>query len=131
MKDKQYQLTQKYLDDVYHVIYNDLPSTLLYPVSETVDRFNEDILKEILLPKEKWCRIESDSNTLAITSFGRMINTHTIRQLKPSITPNNVLFYIDGKSVKSSDVFEQQGWKHDMVQIKKYFDDNKWRYTRP
>jgi len=122
-------MTAEEYETAEHIIYNDLSTDGLYPVSKTVDRFNQDVAEKIVKKGEKWERLDSNAGSLIITSFGRLINTYTIKQLKPSITKNNVLIYVDGGSVRSSDLFKRFGWKHDMEEIKKKYREMGWRHN--
>ena len=122
-------MTAEEYETAEHIIYNDLSTDGLYPISKTVDRFNQSVAEKIVKEGEKWERIESNTGALIITTFGRLINTHTVKQLKPSITKNNVLIYVDGGSIRSSDLFKMFGWEHDIEEITKRYIDMGWRHN--
>lgn len=121
-------ITDEEYEQAEHSIYNDIPTHVLYPVSESLDEFREDVAREICLPGEKYVQFTTvEGNTyMAYTSYGRLINTKSIRVLKPSITRLNVLHYIGKNRIRSTDMFEANGWKHDIKEIVKKYREMKW-----
>ena len=111
-----------------HTIYNDLPTSVLYPVSKTVSYFDQSVVEKIILPGEEYAKITLDGyDHIVVTSFGRWINTKTIRQLKPSRTSNLFLCYISGTPYKSTEEFKRCGWEHNIQEIGDRYVEKGWR----
>ena len=128
---KRSYLTDEFYEKAQHIIYNDLPTVDLYDVSGPVDDFREDVVKQIVLPKEKWKQITTvDGRThLAYTSYARLINTQTIRILSCSITRLNILHCFNSNNLRSTDLFEEFGWEHDIEKLQKRYKQKGWKYS--
>ena len=110
-----------------HIIYNDLSTDVLYPISKTVVYFNQEVVERIVEQGERWCKLETKcGKMLAYTSYGRLINTKTIRVLKPNITRLNVLHYFSANRIKSIEVFKEQGWEHNILELADRYHEKGW-----
>lgn len=129
LTDEDYELAE-------HIIYNDLPLSTLYPVSKTVAYFNQEVVERIVEKGEKWVKVPTiTGGIVAYTSYGRLINTKTVKILSPSISRKNILHYFSGNRFKSLDLFQLQGWEHNIEELAGRYIDRGWKcvynhYTR-
>ena len=128
---KRDRVTDDFYQQAEHIIYNDLPTDVLYHVSKTMDYFREEIVQQIILPKEKWVRVytKDGRGDCAYTSYGRLINTKTVHILSPSITRINILHTFSGNGFRSSDIFKQNGWEHNIEELVQRYADKGWKVT--
>ena len=128
---KRQIVTDEFYQQAEHIIYNDLSTDDLYPISKSLDYFNEDVVRNVILPHEKWVKVYAPDGEKAIayTSFGRVINTKTVKLLKATATRNNLLHTIQEHTFKSSEIFKQQGWDHDIQDLVKRYVDNRWKIS--
>lgn len=120
--------TDEDFEQAEYLIYNDIPTHVMYPVSEFMDEFREDVAREICIPGEEFIQIKlEDGRTFfAYTSYGRVINTKYIRTLKPSLTKKNILHYFQTVKLKSTDIFEQAGWDHNIDELVQRYKEKGW-----
>lgn len=120
----------KYLseEEIYELerrIYNDI--TVYDGDDDADDWFNEEVAKELMKEGEKYIQWKEHPHYI-VTSFGRFINTRTIKITKPIFTTGGVFYYPFGTRVIVEDIFKQAGWKFDLMKVIKTFIDRKWQY---
>lgn len=116
--------------DAEHIIYNDLPSSLLFPISSTGYKFNQSVAEGLMEKGEEYIQLKGNGHFI-LTSYGRFINTHTVKQLKPAASSKSFLLYVDKECIKSSTVFETMGWEHNMDKMIERYKERGWKYLRP
>lgn len=121
-------VTDDYIEKVEHYIYNNLPLSDLEDVSDTLDSFNKEVVKEIVKEGEQWVQLPEFEHVI-LTNTGRFINTHKIRQYSVRFSPNTMHMYINSKKIKAEELFEEQGWEFDIKKIKAQYIKNNWAYN--
>ncbi len=118
--------------EVEALIYNDLSldSIFEHVLSDgTVKEFNEEFIKQILLPGEKYIQV-IPGDVFAYTSYARLINTHTKRLIRPTITEANILVYNRKDRYNAKEIFDQQGWEFDLDKLTQRYIDNDWKCSK-
>jgi len=119
MPKKRDYITQGYIEQVEHYVYNDLPILEFIEKNnkEYDNRYNivfdKKFTDSILLPGEKYGKIPEADHCI-VTSFGRVFNTSKAKPLKVTVTNSTIYAYV-GKAaiVGFIEFFEQQGWDFD------------------
>jgi len=129
MEKKNY-LTQSEIDLLSHKIYNDILLSEDADVQEIYStKFNKEVAEQLLLPEEEYVQLEGEVEHYIITSYGRLINTLYIRQIKTLFSGIHNIYYLNGTiMLKVSLEFEKNGWDYDREKIRKHFVDNKWSW---
>lgn len=126
---RTYTLTN---DDYYNAeiaIYNDLPTTLLYRVPENRSKPSTKNFTKHLLEGEKWEFLKGeDRDHIAITSYARVFNSKTSRQLQVRFTNIHVLSYFNQIRIQSANEFEARGWEHNLLEIYDRYVENDWSF---
>ena len=129
-----------YLDSeaVWEYIETGKDVDTLYPEEFNLDKNLQEYIKSAedieLLPGETFhCYDGNDIMFLnyGITSFGRMFNLKHKRPLIPycSKVQSYFAYSLRNNIVKTNVEFKKLGWKHDLNEIIKHFDDNNWKVT--
>jgi len=124
---RRHYLTESEYETAEHRIYNDLPVFMAEDLSEIRSKFNEENIKELLLPEEQYTQIK-EKDELVITSYGRVINTYTKSVIKPNITANTIHYPLNHLHLNCRRDFKANGWKYKHGEIVKRYIDNNWRY---
>jgi len=129
-KRKQY-ITDEEIAAIEHAIFNNLPSPLLQGLSEGDSNFDERWLKRALEKGEKYARltykyINGDYEHVAVTSYGRTINTKSKRLIKPVITVHQLLVRVAQQKVPFEQIFEDNGWENDINVLRKRYIKKGW-----
>lgn len=120
---KNNYVTEKYIDEVEHYLYNGLDIKELY--KEDDDKLLEPF-KELLLPEEQIVMFMED---YAITSLCRIFNTKLKRIVQLNFYRDKSLnVSLRGKRVDLESVFEDNGWQYDVKEIQSQYKKNKWKY---
>lgn len=120
---KNNYVTEKYIDEVEHYLYNGLDIKELY--KEDDDKLLEPF-KELLLPEEQIVMFMED---YAITSLCRIFNTKLKRIVQLNFYRDKSLnVSLRGKRVDLESVFEDNGWTYDIKEIQSQYIKNKWKY---
>ena len=129
MEKKNY-LTQSEIDLLSHKIYNDILLSEDADVQEIYStKFNKEVAEQLILPEEEYVQLEGEVEHYIITSYGRLINTLYIRQIKTLFSGIHNIYYLNGTiMLKVSLEFEKNGWDYDREKIRKHFVDNKWSW---
>jgi hypothetical protein len=121
-------LTQEQYEEAEHVIYNDLPSTILYPSTKVRSKFNQSVVDKILLPGEEYVKLKGEDDHMIYTSYARLINTNSIRVLKATFTHQNVLTWFRADVIRSIDMFKVNGWEHNVTELQERYIEKGWKY---
>ncbi len=127
---KEY-LTQDEIDLLTNKIYNDILSVDDKDVAEIYkSKFKKEVIDKFLLEGEEYVQLEGDQEHYVLTSYGRLINTHHIKQIKTLFSSIHNIYYLNGTiMVKVSLAFKDNGWKYDREGIRKRFVDNDWSWS--
>ena len=127
---KEY-LTQDEIDLLTNKIYNDILSVDDKDVAEIYkSKFRKDVLDKFLLEGEEYVQLEGEQEHYVLTSYGRLINTYHIKQIKTLFSSIHNIYYLNSTiMMKVSVEFEKNGWKYDREDIRKRFVDNDWNWS--
>jgi hypothetical protein len=122
-----------YSDEDYvtaeYVLYNDLDTSLLPGVPEDDICVDFKMVEQVLTKEEKWIDLEQYKGAgYILTNKGRVINTRRFNILRPTITASGVHLYVYQDKLPIKDIFKKEGWRWDVKEIKKHYDDNGWYY---
>jgi len=107
-------LTNDEIFEIECALYNNLPTPLDNFIAEDTIDEDDQWLQETLLEGEEYTLIEN----YMLTSYGRWINTHTKRQLRPIFTTYEIFCYLTYDNRLRMEVeFEKLGWKWDFREI--------------
>ena len=120
---KIYTTNEEY-DRAEYEIYNDLPLSLASNSSFKDKDLDEGYVKEVLIEGEQWISIQ-DKPHMVLTSYSRMLNTHSKRIIKPAISSLTVYWTVYDLSIRGSKEFPKYGWKYNhKEQLQRYLDLN-------
>ena len=123
-------LKQSEIEEIEHILYNDLPLLDHYNVSSPVVDFDEDSFKKVLKKGEKWAWcIDPLFDEIIITSFGRVFNMVTTKQLSIRINAFNIHSWRDRNRVPVRETFELNNWDYDCVKILSLYKKYNWLHT--
>ena len=113
-------------------IYNDLPQTLVYSLPEGTKKKRTESFKKHLLKGEKYIRLDYDEelSDAVITSYGRVFNTITGKQLKPLIFRQNLTVYFRGERLQLPKLFKKYGWECNLKDIYARYIDYGWTISK-
>lgn len=120
-------VTNDYIEKVEHYLYNNLPLSDLEDVSNPVEEFNPEVVKEVLKKGERWVQLKDHPHVI-VTDKGRLINTYKIRQYHVRFTPNTLIITISSEKVEVQDIFEEQGWEWNLDKIKRDYSKYNWNF---
>lgn len=117
-------LTEQELYDIEVAIYNDDNKALFKSLPEGIEDANDKgIVKE--LAKGQQYYIIPQSNIM-LRQDGRLFNVKFIRAIKPMWTPNEFLVNIQGRQIRYSDIYSQQGWDFNHKKISRLYYNERW-----
>ena len=123
-------LKQSEIEEIEHILYNDLSLLDHYNVSRPVVHFDEDSFKKVLKKGEKWAWcIDPLFDEIIITSFGRVFNMVTTKQLSIRINAFNIHSWRDRNRIPVRETFELNNWDYDCVKILSLYKKYKWLHT--
>ena len=128
MKRTRY-VSDGYVERITNLIYNDRPIQPYIDEVNPPDKFNKEVVDKILLRGERYAQLDADRSHIVLTSFGRIINTHLIRQLCPLISVKGMHIYCMDRNVQIKKIFKEQEWVFDIDVIKKRYIKYKWRWN--
>ena len=128
-KRSQY-VTQGYLDEIEHYIYNDIPLKNLYKRYDVSIKFDEQAIKEMLLPQEQYVQLEGNIDFCCVTNYGRVLNSHKKSQYSVKFGVLNCHLYVAGEKILFDDIFKQQGWDYNIPELYNRYIKNGWKYTK-
>ena len=121
---KKIYITNDEYERAEYEIYNDIPLSLASNFSAKDKTLDEGYVKEVLIEGEEWISIE-EKPYMVLTSYSRMINTHTKRIIKPAISTLTIYWTVSELSIRSSKEFPKYGWKYNhKEQLQRYLDLN-------
>jgi len=123
-------VNEGYVQDIENYIYNDIPVLSHQYYSDSQDKRNLELIKPLIRPNEEFVQLKDNLDSLIVTSFGRIINIETVRQLKLMLYKGSINLYKSGEKVKIKEVFEENGWEYDVKKILKIYDKHGWGYNR-
>ena len=123
-----------YTDEDYfqaeYVIYNNLSHTLLPNVPETLDTLDEEFVKQVVYPGEKYVELtELGLEGYCLTSFGRVLNTVGKKQLTVRFSTQRVYMYVRTEFIDIPQIFEDNGWTFNLIQILHTYRKYKWKHS--
>ena len=130
---RQIYYRQGTVDQLTSMIYNDAPIEKIVKASETrmikVKQVNEEVANKLMIEGEKWCQLNEPVQSLVFTSYGRIINTHTVKQLKLGMSNHNIFWFANGAHINLRQLFESIGWEFDIDTIYGHYVNNEWRHN--
>lgn len=118
-----------YVQDIENYIYNDIP-ILKHPYyKNTGKNHNEDYIKSILKPKEKYVYLDDNLDHIVLTSFCRVINAETLHQLALRVYKQNTRMIIKGQKVDIYEIFEHNCWDYDFHKIREIYSKYGWKLS--
>lgn len=124
---KRDYVTQNYIDNIYHYVYNDLDLKEIYTEDEPV--ICDDVMDELVKPGEEYASINSLDNVV-ITSLGRVINLSRALQYSVLISPVEVHLYVRQQRISFPKLFEANGWDYDFKKIRNNYTKYNWKYAK-
>lgn len=91
----------------------------------------EKVLNKMILEGEQYQLLESKCEGYAVTSFGRVINAKHINQVLVYISKRNVKTSVRNVKIDFATEFMKYGWSFNINDIKRAYDENKWKYRQP
>ena len=121
----------KYIsDDEYYelekLIYNDKPLNKYYKKHE--DKYDDSWLQQVLKEDEVFKYIENHDNYV-LTTYGRVFNIKTMRQVKPSLCVNSFTINLRECAVNFKKEFINNGWIYSPSFIKEQYNKHGWKIT--
>ena len=119
-------------EDAWTCLENGKPIDSLYPdhfKSETRDSQYHDYMKTILLPGEEYVLLDGEFYDYALTSFGRVVNCIFGTQFGTYFKKNDVALFMRSGRIHLSKIFEEQGWKFDILELINNHHLYKWNYS--
>lgn len=106
---------------------------ILYP-----EHFNTDknkakytkIMNKLVMEGEQYNLLSGICEGYAVTSFGRVINTKKVNQVKVYFKTNDVIAHIRSTKIYLSTEFANNGWSFNINTIKHIYNENKWEYKQ-
>lgn len=122
-------LDQGYVEEIENYIYNDIP-ILKHPYYKDAGKnLNEQYIKSILKPGEKYVYLRDNADHMVVTSMGRIINSKTCKQLILRLYKETVRMFVNMQQIKLDDIFEEQGWEYNFQKIFKSYSKYGWKYS--
>jgi len=120
-------ISDGYIKDIEHYLYNDLPIDKFYE-DTTISKFNQRVIEGLLKKGEKYTRLKHERDHIVLTSYGRCINTYLVKQFAMRISAHTFHLYVTGKKINVPEMFKEEDWEYDFDQIKKNYNKYKWKY---
>ena len=120
-------ITDDYIKDVEHYIHNDLPLDKFYK-DTSIEKFNQKVADHLMKKGEKYVRLPYEREHIIITSYGRAINTHLVKQFSMRISAMTFHLYVTGLKINFPKIFKEQGWPYDFDKLKKNYIKYKWHH---
>ena len=122
----------KYIsDDEYFelekLIYNDKPLTKYY--NKYQEEFDDTWLQQVLKEDEVYKYLESPVDNYAITTYGRVFNIKTMRQVKPSLHVNTFTVSLKDCSINFKREFIKNNWIYSPSFIKEQYKKYGWKVS--
>ena len=129
-KREQY-ITDGYIEQANHYLYNDLPILDLYKDVYKNFTFNKKKFESMLLKGEKYVRLKYEFEHIAITDRGRIFNLKKYSQFIIKFSQSTIVMYVQGTRIDLAEVFEEQGWDYDVRKIYKDYIKHNWKMQVP
>ena len=124
---KNKYVTDEYVKQVEHHLYNNLGLPDDPYVSPPRSTFNQEVVDKLILKGEKYTRLKEHDHVVA-TDKGRFINTGNPRQYTMRFSSTSLHIYVTDDKIDVVKLFEQEGWDYDVKKIKKNYIKNNWKY---
>ena len=126
---KHYTLTDEEYERTEIEIYNDIPITLDQSDSYTFKEFDQKVAESFMVEGEEYRQVDIAPHKI-MTTYGRMINTHTSKIIKPAITGMGMYWNIGKCSFRLNREFKKYNieYNHELA-CKKYLEygwDHMW-----
>ena len=124
--DKAWDMIEK------KVMGQDVDLDDLYPehfITEVTSVRNEENIQSMLISGEQYHMFEGDCDNYCITSYGRIFNANLITQSKVYFAHDNIKVCVRLNKINFATEFAKQGWPFNIDEIKRRYDENKWRYN--
>lgn len=123
-------IKQKEVEEIEHLLYNNLPLTDYYNVSDPVVQFDEDSFKKVLKEGEEyaWC-LDPLLDDIIITNYGRVFNMKAVRQLSIRINHTNIHSWRSHIRIPVKETFLENGWDYDCAKIMSLYKKYKWPHV--
>ena len=134
MKRKRDYITDGYIEDVNHYLYNDIELTpVLDKHLQEYNRkwnteFNKEFADSVMLKGEVYAQLAVLDHYI-VTNLGRVVNTGKKSFISMTITQTTCGTYA-GQSdrINLENFFGQQGWHYDHNKIMKDYKKYKWKH---
>lgn len=134
MKHKRDYITDGYIEDVNHYLYNDIPLTTVLDkhLQEYNKKWNTEFNKEyadsLMKEGEVYVQVEVLDHYI-VTSLGRVINTGRKTPVSMTITNTTAGTYAgQSERINLENFFAKQGWHYDHKKIIKDYKKYKWKH---
>ena len=124
--DKAWELIEK------KAMGQDVDMDELYPehfITEITSVRNKENIKPLLLSGEQYNMFEDNCDNYCITSYGRIINANLMTQSKVYFSHDTIKVCIRLNKINFVTEFAKHGWSFNIDEIKRRYDENKWRYN--
>ncbi len=115
----------------YKVMGYDRDIDELYPEHFLIEKQaskNKALIDSMLLPGEQYVELEGKYAGYALTSNGRMINLKSGNQTSAYFKKGHIVVPVRDIRMDLATEFMKYGWSFDKDEIKRLYDENKWKY---
>lgn len=123
-------VTQGYIEEIEHRLYNDLSILDFYIEEEDDFVLDTQAVAKLLKPEEQYVRLKENLSGIVVTNFGRVINFRTIRQLAVKFTSKSMIVYVSREKVDVEKIFKDNKWNYDLIELEQYYKKYKWKHTK-
>ena len=130
---KNNYITDSEYDKALEFYYNGKDYTKAIEWVVEKDLFKEEIKDKLLFEGEYYRKVRHHRFNLGhfiYTNLGRIVNTHTGKQIAPLITPGSVLPYFGYTSISLKTLFNYAKWDYDHETIVANYFKYNWKYIK-
>ena len=118
-------ITESEYEEAEYRIYNDLPVFMAEDLSKIRSKFNQKVAERLTIEGEQYIQVEGKEHYI-LTSYGRLINTYSVRIIQPYISRTNIHWPLNDVHINCKRDFSKFGWKYDYEELVKRYVDNQW-----
>ena len=126
---KQNWVTEQDVEDFESLIYNDKP--ILPKIKELIVEIDEEWIESVLVEDEQYRELLHPSDRYLITSFGRIFNIKSKKQIVTSCVGGRWTYLADRVNVNFNKTFVNFGWIYSRSLISQKYKEYGWKaYTK-
>lgn len=124
--DKSEYISDEEVAEYEKLIYNDLD--VVKHIKKQSQEYDDSWIKDVLKEDETYIVLQHPLDNYALTSFGRIFNIKSMRQIKLNLTNNSFTITIKGKTINVKKLFVENGWIYSGSLLRQKHDQYKWGY---